>query len=86
MTEDRAAALTVFEQHRERLRSELRMAPSAATRALADEIRGGERAAAVMENPSVESAAAVLVGRDRELLERDAELQVLEDLLARAER
>ena len=37
--EDRSAALAIFEQHRERLRSELRMAPSATTRALADEIR-----------------------------------------------
>ena len=41
LAEDRAAALAVFEQHRERLRSELRMVPSAATRALADEIRDG---------------------------------------------
>ncbi len=44
LAEDRAAALSAFEQHRERLRSELRMVPSAATRALADEIRdGGDR-------------------------------------------
>ena len=41
LAEDRSAALAVFEQHRERLRSELRMVPSAATRALADEIRDG---------------------------------------------
>jgi hypothetical protein len=41
LAEDRSAALAVFEQHRERLRSELRMVPSAATRALADAIRDG---------------------------------------------
>jgi hypothetical protein len=38
---DRAAAMAAFASHREQLRTELRMAPSAATRALADEIRGG---------------------------------------------
>lgn len=46
LAEHRSAALAVFEQHRERLRSELRMVPSAATRALADEIRDGELPAA----------------------------------------
>ncbi len=45
VAEDRAAALSVFEQHRERLRAELRMVPSAATRALADDIRDGGGAA-----------------------------------------
>ena len=47
VAEDRAAALAVFEQHRERLRSDLRMAPSAATRALAEEIREGGGSATV---------------------------------------
>lgn len=42
LAEDRAAALAAFEQHRERLRSELRMVPSTATRALVEEIRGGD--------------------------------------------
>ncbi len=76
LAEDRSAALAVFEQHRERLRSELRMAPSAATRALADEIRdgGGPTAAA---RPGVLALAAdsgPLVERSHHLAELDRQL------------
>ena len=44
---DRAAALTAYERLAERLRRELRIAPSAPTRALVAEIRGDATAAAV---------------------------------------
>ena len=38
---DRAAALTAYSRYSERLRTELRIAPSPATRELVDELRGG---------------------------------------------
>ena len=77
LTEDRAAALTVFEQHRERLRSDLRMAPSAATRALADEIRdGGEpsTAAALTGMLALAADSGPLVERSHHLAELDRQL------------
>lgn len=39
---DRAAALTAYARYSERLRTELRIAPSPATRAFVDELRGGD--------------------------------------------
>ena len=89
LTEDRAAALTVFEQHRERLRSDLRMAPSAATRALADEIRDGGGSAvtasaaarvatpARAERPSLPGPLALAAGAGP-LVGREDELAELE--------
>ncbi len=88
LAEDRAAALAVFEQHRERLRSELRMAPSAATRALADEIRDGGAmatahaasrtpAAAHVGQPSLPGPLALAAGAGP-LVGRDDELADLE--------
>ena len=83
LAEDRSAALAIFEQHRERLRDELRMAPSAATRALADEIRDGSAA------PSTATALAsrerrplagplALAAREAPLVGRESELGALE--------
>jgi DNA-binding SARP family transcriptional activator/tetratricopeptide (TPR) repeat protein len=83
LAEDRSAALAVFEQHRERLRSELRMVPSGATRALADEIRDGgtpapaRRAAPVVARPSLPGPLALAAGAGP-LVGRQAELGALE--------
>ncbi len=83
LAEDRAAALSVFEQHRERLRAELRMVPSAATRALADDIRDGRSATtaapvtAVAERPSLPGPLALAAGAGP-LVGREDELAVLE--------
>ncbi len=89
LSDDRSAALAVFEQHRERLRNELRMAPSAATRALADDIRdGGATAtartasripdAAHVGQPSLPGPLALAAGAGP-LVGRDDELADLEE-------
>ena len=96
LAEDRSAALAVFEQHRERLRSELRMAPSAATRALADEIRDGEGPAparpavpVVVARPSLPGPLALaagagpLVGREDELAALETAWEAIADGLPR---
>lgn len=75
---DRAAALLAYDRLAERLRSELRTAPSAPTRELADAVRGGD--AQALEPPAVtvhgscsaaafglSSARSTLVGRTSEL-------------------
>ena len=93
LAEDRAAALTVFEQHRERLRIDLRMVPSAATRLLADEIRdsrgptAGAVAAVATEvgRPSLpgplalSAGAGPLVGRENELAALEAAWNAIRD-------
>ena len=68
---DRAAALTAYERLAERLRRELRIAPSAPTRALVAEIRGdGAAAVAAPARPALPAAFAArrerspFVGRD----------------------
>jgi DNA-binding SARP family transcriptional activator len=65
---DRGAALSAYEQLRERLRRELSVAPAPATRALADELRN-EPLAPATSSPTVVAAARQLplVGREREL-------------------
>ncbi len=93
LTDDRAAALAVFEQHRERLRSELRMVPSAATRGLADEIRDGGAESLPKPSPAERPAlpgplalaagAGPLVGRGDELLELEAAWEAVADGLLR---
>ncbi|MDQ4081939.1 MAG: hypothetical protein M3123_03500, partial [Actinomycetota bacterium] len=57
---ERAAALGVYERLRERLRTELRMAPSAATRELAEGVQAGSPAAAG-EGPVAPSSGVVAV-------------------------
>jgi class 3 adenylate cyclase len=47
-TGDRAAALVAYNRYADRLRAELRIAPSAATRALAEQMRGGGKATEVI--------------------------------------
>jgi DNA-binding SARP family transcriptional activator len=89
LAEDRAAALAAFEQHRERLRSELRMAPSAATRALADQIRdaGGpapesppDEAPRPLPAPlALAAGAGPLIGRDEELAALEAAWEATAD-------
>jgi DNA-binding SARP family transcriptional activator/tetratricopeptide (TPR) repeat protein len=77
---DRPAALEVYARLVERLRRELRLAPSAQTRALAAELRGSDGAAAARDGPAApvaprsRPAAAAsparrpqLVGRERDL-------------------
>lgn len=76
---DRAEALAVFERHAERLRVELRMAPSAKTRELAERLRAGSPDVPVGDGtepghpglpvpPRLASAAeAPMVGREPEL-------------------
>ncbi|MEA2383696.1 MAG: eukaryotic-like serine/threonine-protein kinase [Solirubrobacteraceae bacterium] len=71
---DRGAALAVYERLRERLRADLRTAPSAETRAVADELRSTAPTAAApeaMEIPGLVRRAVTgpFVGRD-EALER----------------
>ena len=65
-TGDRAAALAAYERLRERLAADLRIAPSAETRALAEEIRAGPaltaRSAGILHR-----AAGAFVGRDEPL-------------------
>ncbi len=63
---DRAAALTAYDGLRERMAREMRVVPSPATRALADELRGG----AAVEAPG---AAPALPGGRRRLGDRLAE-------------
>ena len=87
-THDRAAALAAYDRHRERLRTDLGMVPSAATRALVDEIRADQTSA---QEPSVprhvelpaplgRHAAKPLFGRTTELgLLRDHWRSVLRD-------
>jgi class 3 adenylate cyclase len=53
---NRAGALAAYGRYSERLRSELRTAPSAATRALAEELRGVETAGASTAEPAAEPA------------------------------
>ena len=48
---DRAAALAAYDRHRERLRTDLGMVPSAATRALVDEIRADQTSAQARSVP-----------------------------------
>ena len=77
---DGAAAVAVYERLAERLRRELRVAPSAPTRALVAEIRGGATAA---ERPALPAAFAgrrersPFVGRDAA---RDRVLAALDDV------
>jgi DNA-binding SARP family transcriptional activator len=74
---DRAAALLAYDRLAERLRSELRTAPSAPTRALAEAVRAGESehpdapmamAATSWLSPTADASArrSAFVGRDRE--------------------
>ncbi|HEX6388882.1 MAG TPA: AAA family ATPase [Solirubrobacteraceae bacterium] len=69
-TDDRAAALAAYDRHRERLRTDLGMAPSAATRALADEVRADQTPAAPqhveLPAPLGHHAAKPLFGRTTE--------------------
>ncbi len=81
---DRAAALTAYERLAERLRRELRIAPSAPTRALVAEIRGdGAAAVAAPARPALPAAFAArrerspFVGRDAA---RDRLLAALDDV------
>jgi DNA-binding SARP family transcriptional activator/tetratricopeptide (TPR) repeat protein len=60
---DRSAALAVFARLAERLRRELGVAPSEATRALARRLRGGEAGTPV----AAPARTLPLVGRDREM-------------------
>ena len=96
LAEDRSAALAVFEQHRERLRSELHMVPSAPTRALADEIREGGGAATLtaVRPPGVArrtlpgplalaAGAGPLVGREKPLADLEAAWEATADGLPR---
>ncbi len=96
LSDDRSAALAVFEQHRERLRNELRMAPSAATRALADDIRDGggpaparPAAPVVVARPSLPGPLALaagagpLVGREDELAALNTAWEAIADGLPR---
>ena len=75
---DRAAALVVYEKLSERLRSELRIAPSTVTRRLADAVRDTDRIGVALQTRgprdqhsgamlAAESAGTSFVGRDREL-------------------
>ena len=69
---DRAAALAIYERLRERLRADLRIAPSAQTRALADEVRATGPTASARAGagtPAIVQRAATgpLVGRDEPL-------------------
>ena len=83
---DRAAAVTAYERLAERLRRELRIAPSAPTRALVAEIRGGgaaTHAGAGTARPALPAAFAArrerspFVGRDAA---RDRLLAALDDV------
>ena len=78
--QDRAAALAAYDRHRERLRTDLGMAPSAATRALADEIRADHVPA---REPSAAPPVALPapLGRAvaKPLFGRTAELRALDD-------
>ena len=82
LAEDRAAALTVFEQYRERLRSELRMAPSAATVALANEIRDGDTPPAGRTTATAVRPVQVAQAERPSLLERAHHLAELDRELA----
>ncbi|MEX2194425.1 MAG: AAA family ATPase [Thermoleophilaceae bacterium] len=69
---DRAAALRAYERHAERLRTELRIVPSAATRALVEDLRAETPAAAGQPAPAAGTVTLLftdLVG-STELLER----------------
>ena len=59
---DRAAALAAYNRYAERLRTELRIAPSPATRALVEELRGGadEPAPAAVEAPARAAASGTV--------------------------
>jgi predicted ATPase/DNA-binding SARP family transcriptional activator len=82
---DRAAALAAYERHRERLRTELRMAPSARTRELVEGIRAAEDgpSAALPPYPAARGDRPTnlpipptpLIGRERELAEGAALLR-----------
>jgi DNA-binding SARP family transcriptional activator/tetratricopeptide (TPR) repeat protein len=67
----RSAAIGVYERLRERLRRELQVAPSRATRALADGLRADEPGAALAAAAGGPESARLLplAGRDRELAE-----------------
>ena len=56
--EDRGAALAVYDRHRERLRSDLGMAPSRATRALVEQIRAQPDSPLDVHGPSAPPAPA----------------------------
>jgi DNA-binding SARP family transcriptional activator len=68
---DRAAALAAYDRHRERLRSDLGVAPSAPTRQLVEEIRSADAPAAAEPAPLpqalVRHTAKPLFGRATEL-------------------
>ncbi len=55
---DRAAALIAYNRYADRLRAELRVAPSAATRALADELRAPDTADLATTAPASSAAVA----------------------------
>lgn len=80
---DRAAALAAYERHRERLRTELRMAPSPQTRELVERIRGAEDAPAAAAQPRAVGAEQAAVSTvlsaymTRPLFGRDAEVERL---------
>jgi DNA-binding SARP family transcriptional activator len=78
--EDRAAALAVYERHRERLRTELRMAPSASTRALVEQIRtdaGGVEVGEAGPAQPVALPVALKMHTSKPLFGRAAELERL---------
>jgi DNA-binding SARP family transcriptional activator/pimeloyl-ACP methyl ester carboxylesterase len=56
MAGDRGAALAAYERFRTRLANELRIAPSAATRALVDEVRGDDRRAPAAQRSGIRYA------------------------------
>ncbi|WP_028065661.1 ATP-binding protein [Solirubrobacter soli] len=62
---DRAAALALYDRLSERLRSDLRVAPSAATRELAEEIRRGD--SRVIAPPPLPAVGTPFAGRTEEL-------------------
>ena len=79
-TGDRPAALAAYERLRERLRRELGLAPSAATRELAETLRGeGARSEAAADEAIVVAATAAPAPTRRlfPLAGREAELQTL---------
>jgi len=78
--DDRAAALAAYDRHRERLRSDLGVVPSAATRALVEEIRADTTAAPEARSPRpVDLPAPLQRAADKPLFGRAAELAALSD-------
>ncbi len=77
--DDRASALTAYDRHRERLRIDLGMAPSAATRALVDEVRADQSSAQEPVARHVELPAPLGRHAAKPLFGRTTELEVLHD-------